>query len=399
MRRSGGLWAVAMGLLGACGGGPRHAHLDAGVPLAGHEHPADAATRAAPDAGPDGGALAGLPPNRTCRAPGQVDAAAPVLSATGCVDPADPRRPAPGLVAYEVASPLWSDGAAKERFLALPPGTKIRVKDCTRAPDLCGPRARGGTPGDDGHLDLPDGTVLMKSFVLGGRHVETRLLVRFDRDTWGGYSYEWNEEQTDARLLPDSLIGERRTVRTPAGALEWYFPSRAECLRCHTDAAGVALGAELAQLDREVVDRAGVHRDQLEVLEGLGLFEAPLPRLRPAALPDPAGPGPVADRARAYLHANCANCHRPGGNFSSFDLRHRTPLAAMNICDVPPERGDLGVSGARIFAPGQPGRSILWLRMRALAPGERMPQLGSHQIDAAGTALVAEWIRSIRACR
>ena len=78
---------------------------------------------------------------------------------------------------------------------------------------------------DDGDWDLPIGTVLMKEFSLGGKRVETRLLVHHDDGDWAGYSYEWSDDQTDATLLPASKTKDLGNGQT------WYFPSRTDCLQ------------------------------------------------------------------------------------------------------------------------------------------------------------------------
>lgn len=296
------------------------------------------------------------------------------LSETGCVDPSNPRKPAPGLLPYDVNAPLWSDGAAKERYLGLPDGKQIRVNA-------------------DGDWDLPIGTVLMKTFFVGLRRVETRLFMRHPDGTWGGYSYEWDDAQKDATLLPANKIRQ-------VGPQTWYYPSRAECLRCHTGAAGFSLGLETGQLNRDfyyvTTKRTS---NQLATFEHMGLFEGPLPaqeaRERYTA---PMGEEGVEQRARAYLHANCSFCHRPNGTGRGpQDLRFSTPLAQANLCNAVPQEGDLGITNARLLIPGDPARSILSVRMHS--PGaSRMPPLGSRVEDTAATTLVDFWISSLKAC-
>src|SRR5205823_6444908 len=97
----------------------------------------------------------------------------------------------------------------------------------------------------DGDFNLPIGSVLMKEFRLGDRRVETRLLMRHSDGEWAGYSYEWNDAQTDATLLP---AGKSRSL----SGQTWTFPSRSQCLECHTAAAGRSLGLELGQLNRDL---------------------------------------------------------------------------------------------------------------------------------------------------
>jgi hypothetical protein len=170
------------------------------------------------------------PVNATCLAPPDGLPPAARLSRTGCADPADPRRPSAGLIPYDVASPLWSDGADKRRFLALPEGAKIDASSAE-------------------HWELPVGTVLVKSFLLDGRFIETRLLIRQSQFTWKGYSYEWDEAQTDALLMDEVEGGVKKPVPNSSGSQTWHFPSRAQCLQCHTLAAGVSLGPSARQLD------------------------------------------------------------------------------------------------------------------------------------------------------
>ncbi|MBN8281208.1 MAG: hypothetical protein J0M16_11405, partial [Gammaproteobacteria bacterium] len=111
------------------------------------------------------------------------------------------------------------------------------------------------------------------------------------------------------------------------------------------------------------------------------------------------GSAALAERARAYLHTNCAQCHRPGGPTpSSLDFRATTALAATNACDAPPQAGDLGITDGRIIAPGDPARSVLLARIgRRDAAG--MPPLGSNVPDGEGVALLAAWVSSLAGCQ
>jgi mono/diheme cytochrome c family protein len=242
-------------------------------------------------------------------------------------------------------------------------------------------------------LELPEGSVLVKTFLLGGTRVETRLFMRHPDGVWAGYSYEWNDAQTDATLLDGSLAKE-------VAGRTWYFPSRAECLRCHTSAAGRTLGLETAQLNSSLRYPDGGTANQLAVLDAMGMFDGGLGS-SPEALPrlaEPGGQGSLEARARSYLHSNCSNCHRPGGpGGGPADLRFSTPFTDMHVCDEPPQHGDLGIAGARLLSPGQPDRSILSARMHALG-ANRMPPLASHQVDTASVQVVDAWITSLTAC-
>jgi uncharacterized repeat protein (TIGR03806 family) len=297
------------------------------------------------------------------------------LSQTGCFDPANTKKPVAALVPYAPNSPFWSDGAEKERFFALPDGTNIGV-----------------TPAGD--FDFPIGSVLVKQFRVDQKLVETRLFVRHTDGEWGGYSYEWNDAQTDATLLPANK------TKTLGPGKSWYFPSRGECMACHTQAAGRSLGLEIGQLNGDFVyPSTNRLSNQLATLSNLALFAQPIgaPGTLPV-IPSPTGAAPLADRARAYLHSNCSHCHRPTGpGGGAMDLRFSTPFATTRTCNVVPGKGDLGVAGAKLFVPGAPASSLLSIRLRSTGLG-RMPPIGTKVTDTAGAQIVDDWIRGTGSC-
>ncbi len=303
------------------------------------------------------------------------------LSQTGCFDASDPTSPNSVLVPYDVSSPLWSDGAEKSRWMALPPSGKIKV-------------------GADGDWDLPIGTILVKEFRLGGKRVETRLFMRHTDGTWGGYSYEWDASETDATLLPD---GKTKNVSTGFGSTQaWTYPSRAQCMGCHNAATGGSIGLETAQLNHDFTYPDGTTSNQLTKLGALGMFSAsaPLPpsSQRPA-LPSPSDTSASdEDRARSYLHANCAFCHRPQGpGRGAADWRFMQSLDQTHACNAAPEAGTLGILGAKLIVAGDPSSSLVSVRMHA-TDASRMPPLGSAIVDTNGTAVVDAWISSLTTC-
>jgi uncharacterized repeat protein (TIGR03806 family) len=297
------------------------------------------------------------------------------LSKTGCVERTDPKLPAAGVIAYGVNAQLWSDGADKARYFAIPDGTTISVRA-------------------DGDFDLPIGSVAMKTFFLGGKRIETRLLVRHSDGGWAGYTYEWLDDESDAVLLPSSKT---KTV----GAQTWYYPSGTDCVRCHTDAAGRTLGLELGQLNGDFVyPSTNRQSNQLKTLDHIGLFSQPLsaPVDQLTHYPNPNGSAALESRARAYLHANCSHCHRPnGGGRGNMDLRFATPFSMTNTCNANPEAGDLGVVNAKLLVPGSANQSLISLRPHATGSG-RMPPLASSVVDTNGLAVVDDWIRSLTTC-
>jgi uncharacterized repeat protein (TIGR03806 family) len=267
------------------------------------------------------------------------------LSATGCVSVADATQPAAGLIPYAPNAPFWSDGAVKSRYLALPDGQRVTV-------------------GADGDLDFPNGSVLVKNFRIGAQLVETRLFMRHDNGQWAGYTYEWNAQGTDATRV----VGGKAVQ---VAGQSWLFPSEAQCLVCHTAAAGRSLGLELPQLNGSLTYAAtGRTANQLDTLNAIGMLTPALtqPAAQLPAMPDPLGTGgTLAERARAYLHTNCSNCHRPGGGTPvNMDLRYGTPLASTNACEVAPARS-LGIANARLIAVGGTGVALLTSWVNSLA--------------------------------
>ncbi|MEQ9495654.1 MAG: PQQ-dependent sugar dehydrogenase [Deltaproteobacteria bacterium] len=303
-----------------------------------------------------------------------VDPFPSMLSQTGCVDTMDATQPAAGLIPYTVTAPLWSDGADKQRWMAVPDGETITIDA-------------------DGDFDFPTGTVLMKEFTLNGRRVETRLFMRHPSGQWAGYTYAWNQAETDAQLTESS-------VRVDVNGTSWRIPSRGECMTCHTAAAGRSLGLELLQLNApQTYPTTGRTANQIATLSSIGMFDtAPAD---PSTLPSLAAYDNQAatadDRARSYFHSNCSNCHRTGGPAQGdLDLHFTTALADTAMCDAPTQ-GAFGIADARVVTPGDPAASVLSFRMGTLeAP--RMPPLASEVVDGVGTGVVDAWITGLGSC-
>ena len=288
----------------------------------------------------------------------------------------DAKLPASGLIPYAPNAPFWSDGAVKERWIGLPDGKNITV-------------------GADGDWDFPNGTVLMKNFRLDNHLIETRLFMRHPDGVWAGYTYEWNAQQTDATLVH----GGKQV--TTSGGQTWIYPSEGQCLLCHNRAAGYALGPETKQLAFNIkYPQTGRDAHQLVTLNSINVLTPPIDNpTDQVPYPDPTGTsGTLDERARAYLHTNCSQCHRPGGpTTATMDLRYSTALADTHACDVAPGLGDLGIANARLIAPGAAARSVLVERMsRRDANG--MPPLASAKVDTDGAALLTSWVNSLTSC-
>ena len=219
-----------------------------------------------------------------------------------------------------------------------------------------------------------------------------------ERAGWAGYTYKWNAQQTDADLLA-SGTSETFTVRERSGSNRqqtWMYPSRNDCLQCHTTNVGSVLGLRTLQTNRFVSANGGV-LNQLDHWNSMRLFDQVLTgSYSYGRMVDPRDSAQgLRERARSYLDANCANCHAPGGAMNGdIDLRYTTTDTGLNVIDVRPTRGDLGLSDAFRIKRRVPTSSVLWERLRRL-DGTRMPRLGSHVVDADAVALLDAWINTL----
>jgi hypothetical protein len=333
-------------------------------------------------------------------------------------------------VYYEVNAPLWSDNAAKTRAFVLPAGGQIHVKNCSgdagtsaECTSLAGIPAG---PADTGRWLFPVGTVMIKSFLFDGKLIETRLLMHVDSATaalfedndgsdWVGFNYQWNEQQTEATIVPNA----RTPVAFNTGerVVNWVYPSFIDCVGCHSATVGT-LGLESPQMNRVVNGT-----NQIDAFEALDFFDDtaptqpyPNPTVEPYAnaalgLVGPPAGATLNEEARSYLSANCGFCHRPDVVDVGFDLRYAVSLWATQICNQPQQDG---IPGPNIltqymdFAPGNHAASAMWIRMStpvpvATDPTEifsvgRMPPLASYVVDQQAVTLVGDWIDSIQTC-
>ncbi|KAF0177326.1 MAG: heme-binding domain-containing protein [Limisphaerales bacterium] len=304
----------------------------------------------------------------------------------------------PALIPYSVNSLLWSDGTHKERFIALPGETQITFSE--------------------GAWKFPEETVLVKSFALdleagnpkSRKWIETRFML-FEQNEWVGYSYRWNDAQTDAELV-EAKGADRdfriKDARAPGGSRKqtWHYPSRAECMTCHSRAAQYVLGVTTPQMNREH-DYAGVKANQLRTLAHIGAFnlkpdkagvvKLPKPPEKMASLTNPYDE--TADlnlRARSYLHANCAHCHvEAGGGNSAITLNWNTTPEKMRLIGIAPLHDKFGLADALLVAPGAPERSILMQRVLRLGQGG-MPPLAKSLVDEPAVKMLGEWIRGVK---
>ena len=247
------------------------------------------------------------------------------LSETGLFASVADHKPHPAALRFDVSAPQWADGATMEHFAALPGLERVVQKPQLNA---------GGT------WTLPNGSVLVQTLALARiddagkparKRIETRLLVR-QQGEWTGYSYRWNAEQTDAELVPaagGSQEFEVPDAAEPGGRREqtWRFPSRTECLACHSRAAGFILAFTPLQLDRDV-DYGGIVDNQLRCARAYRRLRRPAADERQGSARGWSTPtmtkAPREARVRSYLHVNCSICHvRKGAATRAWSCRSR----------------------------------------------------------------------------
>ncbi len=315
-----------------------------------------------------GGTILTLAPNPNQSAPTLPN----LLSQTGLFKSLSNLTPADGMIEYEVNSPLWSDGATKRRWMGIPTNQRVQFSI-------------------DGPWSFPSQSVMVKHFELrladgSTRRLETRVLIHMNQG-WTGFTYRWNAGQTDATLTLNQAT-ENFMVLNPQNQtvnLTWTYPGTNACMRCHTQASGYVLGLSTAQINRG---------NQLQNWNRLGLFQTDIGGGSfPALVSVDDNTRSIGERARSYLHSNCANCHQPGGT-TAMDMDLRYNASNMNVINVPPTAGDLGLTNPARVRPGSPASSVLVERM-VRTDSNRMPPLGTQLVDTNAILVLNQWINGL----
>jgi hypothetical protein len=305
-----------------------------------------------------------------------------VLSATGAFSDVVNVIPTTGLIPFAPNSPLWSDGALKSRWMAVP----------NDGPPYGPDEQINFVP--TGEWTFPNGTVFVKEFDLiineqtqEKKRLETRLLVRDENGAVYGVTYKWRSDNSDADLLPDGL-NEDIPIVDATGATHiqtWSYPSRTDCLFCHNPPASYVLGPKTHQLNGDFTYPATGRTDnQLRTLNHLGMFnpsidEAEIPNyLHSVSVTD--ATQPIQLRMRSWIDSNCSQCHRPEGYCPSYDGRFYTPLPEQNLINTFVKFRDLD-------------GSELYQRDDAL-DATKMPPLAKNVVHEAAMEVMRQWIAS-----
>jgi uncharacterized repeat protein (TIGR03806 family) len=301
------------------------------------------------------------------------------------------QEPVAGVIPYDLNSALFSDYAAKYRFVKLPPGMHANYRE-------------------DDVFEFPVGTVIAKTFAYhrdardpsqGRRLIETRILKR-DPDGWVGLPYIWDAAQTDAVLDVAGDTVDVTWVHTDGRSRtnNYIIPNANQCKGCHKAGESMLpIGPKARHLNREFAYAEGTE-NQLDHWSRAGaLAGAPASALAPrlAVWDDPKS-GSLEERARAWLEINCAHCHSPDGpaRNSGLDLlaSQKNPTAFGIL--KPPVAAGLGSGGLQYdIVPGKPDQSILAYRIASTHPGVMMPELGKRLVHADGVALIRAWIAAM----
>ncbi|MDF7801216.1 PQQ-dependent sugar dehydrogenase [Pontiellaceae bacterium B1224] len=309
------------------------------------------------------------------------------LTATGAFSDLATLTPNTGIVAYAPNVNFWSDGAVKSRWFSIPD-----IND-----DIGWNR--------DANWTFPAGAVWIKHFDLRTdlgepavwKRLETRFIIKTTNRIYG-VTYKWNDAGTEAFLLPSEGTNENLTITLENDATflqTWSYPSRSQCVQCHTHAGGYALSFNTRQLNREQTYGV-VDQNQIQALEQAGYFSNAvdsIPSL-PRVFPVDDTSQSLHVRARSYFDVNCANCHQPGGTTPAV----WNGLMATAFSDAQIYNGAInqnnGNTAARFAVPGNTNNSMVLHRIAATPPFDRMPPIGSNVRDLEAEELLANWIQT-----
>jgi cytochrome c553 len=289
---------------------------------------------------------------------------------------------APGNLPYAPQYPLWSDGAAKARWVYLPPGARIDTTDLDA-------------------WQFPVGTKFWKQFSFKGRKVETRLLWRTAR-RWEYATYVWNTGETEATLAPEGGLPDHLEIAT---GKRHTIPSVTQCQACHENGRFEVLGFGALQLstDRDPLAVHGepltpgmvtlatlVKDDRLTPPRG-DLLRTP-PRIR--------ADQPRERAALGYLSANCGSCHKTEGMLKNtgLNLKHASVgTGETGLTDTLGKVSRYTLPGHRTgttlrIQPGSKDSSSMYYRMKLRGGRVQMPPLASVLVDEEAVALLGQWI-------
>lgn len=303
------------------------------------------------------------------------------------IDEMKNQSPNEGVLPYDLISPLFTDYAHKKRFVWMPEGTKATYN------------------GDHEVLDMPEGTVIIKTFyyedvlpALETQIIETRLLFKLNGE-WGFADYIWNEEQTEAYFDLDGSFTdiEFENENGEVISVNYRIPSDGECLTCHKiNNEGFPIGPKPQNLNK-VYDYVEGSMNQLEKWMNVGYLDNSVPASIESVVDWTNENETKLDRVRSYLDINCAHCHREESHCSYRPMRfawnESDDLVNLGVCVEPADM--IEPLQLYVVTPGNPAKSMLYYRLNNEDPAERMPLMGRTIIHEESIVLIEEWINEL----
>lgn len=313
--------------------------------------------------------------------------------------------PSLNVIPYEPASVLFSDYAHKKRFVWMPPGAKATFE------------------GDDKILNMPVGSVLIKTFYYDKVQpsntemiIETRIMIR-KQNGWIFADYVWNAEQTEAFL---DLAGSYKPINFKddnniTRDVNYRIPSEVQCIVCHKfkeevngveETRFIPIGIKPQNLNFNY-NYGGTSKNQLTKWIEQGYLENnfTFPTAENTTINYDDTSKPLEQRVRSYFDINCAHCHKEQGHCDYRPLRlafgdtdGANGHTNMGVCVPTEDMQDFDPQLSNIVTPGKTNESMLFNRINTTNEAFRMPLHGRTLIHDEGVLLIEEWINSLQSC-
>ena len=302
-------------------------------------------------------------------------------------------EPDNGVLLYQPASSLFTDYAHKSRFIWMPEGTAASIRE-----------------DDEGSMNFPDNTVIIKNFYYPAdfrkpdaekRIIETRLMVKRS-GVWEAFPYVWKDDQSDAEY---KVVGAEREVKwiDLAGkeqVINYIVPNKNQCKSCHNEKEQlVPIGVKAKHLNHEIKFAEGNQNQLIKWMETGYLTDLKDLDAYSSMIDYNQTSHSIELRAKAYLDINCGHCHRADGPASTSGLfltyEENDPLK-LGINKTPVAAGFGAGTFKYDIVPGQADQSILTYRMSTNQVGAAMPEIGRVTVHQEGLELIKDWINGMK---